>query len=80
MTQDTYELTVGSKYLVRTSEEDDAIGRFVGYAMVGTESAVVISMEGERIRFIPVTQISYMDLLESAEEPERRSQPEHLYG
>ena len=47
MTQDTYELTVGSKYLVRTSEEDDAIGRFVGYAMVGTESAVVISMEGE---------------------------------
>ena len=77
---DQYELKAGSKYLIRTSEEDDTIGHFVSYSMIGTESALVIRMEGDRIRFIPVTQISYMDLLESAEEPEHRSQPEHLSG
>ena len=75
-----YELEIGSKYLIRTSEDDDTIGRFAGYTMIGTESALVIRMDGDRIRFIPATQISYMDLLESAEEPEHRPQPEHLYG
>ena len=80
MTEETFELKIGSKYLVRTSEEDDTIGRFAGYTMIGTESAIVVRMEGEKIRFIPVTQISYMDLLESCCEPEHRPQPEHLYG
>ena len=77
---ENYELKVGSKYLVKTSEEEDTIGCFVGYSMIGTESAVVISTEGNRVRFIPVAQIVYIDLLQSAEEPERRAQPEHLYG
>ena len=80
MAEETYELKVGSKYLIRTSEDDDTLGHFVGYSMLGTESAIVIRMEGDRIRYVPVTQISFMDLLESAEQPEHRSQPEHLYG
>ncbi|MBQ3737347.1 MAG: hypothetical protein II855_10545 [Candidatus Methanomethylophilaceae archaeon] len=76
-----YELETGSKYLIRTAEDDDTIGRFAGYTMIGTESAIVVRMEGDKIRFIPVTQISYMDLLESCGEPEQKSsQPEHLYG
>lgn len=80
MSEESFELKIGSKYLVRTSEDDDTIGRFAGYTMIGTESAVVIRMEGDKIRFVPVTQISYMDLLESCGEPEHKSQPERLYG
>ncbi|MFA6709943.1 MAG: hypothetical protein WCR24_01190 [Candidatus Methanomethylophilaceae archaeon] len=65
------EITKGWKYLVRIAEEKDAIGTFRGYSMVGSESAVVIEMENKRLRFIPVEQISYMELLENSlkEEP-----------
>ena len=80
MTQGMFEIKVGSKYLIRTSEDDDTIGIFEGYAMLGSESAVVIRMEGDRLRFVPTSQISFMDLLESAAEPEKKEEPEHLYG
>lgn len=84
MTQDTYELRTGSKYLVKMSDEGETIGVFEGYVMIGSESAIVIrcNIGADRIRFIPVTQIVYMDLLESSEETESKtkSQPEHLYG
>ena len=40
MTQGMFEIKVGSKYLIRTSEDDDTIGIFEGYAMLGSESAV----------------------------------------
>ena len=81
MSDTGYELTVGSKYLIRLPDEDDTIGLFMGYTMIGTESAVVVKMDGDRIRLIPVTGLTFLDLLESAsQEPEHRSQPEHLYG
>ena len=81
MSDTGYELTVGSKYLIRLPDEDDTIGFFMGYTMIGTESAVVIRMDGDKIRFIPVTGITFLDILESASsEPEHRPQPEHLYG
>ena len=75
MSDTGYELTVGSKYLIRLPDEDDTIGLFMGYTMIGTESAVVVKMDGDRIRLIPVTGITFLDLLESASQ-----EPEHLYG
>jgi hypothetical protein len=79
MTQESYELTVGSRYTVTLSEEESFDGTFVGYAMIGTESAIVLNMKGDKIRFIPVAQIVYIDLLEAAK-PERKDRPEQLYG
>ena len=78
MTQESYELTVGSKYEVVLSEEETVQGHFAGYCMIGTESAIVIT-RGARLRFIPVAQILYIDLIEAAK-PERKERPEHLYG
>ena len=80
MSQSSCELTVGSKYKVKLPEEEDIFGRFAGYTMIGTESAIVITMDGDRMRFIPVAQIVYIDLLESAECAERKERPERLYG
>jgi hypothetical protein len=79
MTQESYELTVGSRYTVTLSEEESFDGTFVGYAMIGTESAIVLNMKGDKIRFISVAQIVYIDLLEAAK-PERKDRPEQLYG
>ena len=79
MTQESYELTAGSQYEVTIAEEDPIRGCFVGYAMIGTESAIVLKMDGDKIRFIPVAQILYIDLIEAAK-PERKERPEHLYG
>ncbi len=79
MTQESYELTAGSQYEVYIPEEDPICGRFAGYCMIGTESAIVMNMDGGKLRFIPVAQILYIDLLEAAK-PERKERPEHLYG
>ena len=79
MTQESYELTVGSMYSVNLPEDVTIRGSFAGYAMIGTESAIVLKMDGDKIRFIPVAQILYIDLIEAAK-PERKERPEHLYG
>lgn len=81
MMSDEHSLKTGSKLLIATSEDENAIGHFKGYTMIGSESALVIEMDGGRVRYIPVSQISYMDLLESVEEkPSVKERPEHLYG
>lgn len=79
---ENYELKTGSKYLIRTCEEEDTIGHMAGYAMIGSESALVINVVEGRIRYIPVSQISFMELLESAEEEEKKpvKGTELLYG
>ena len=75
-----YQLTIGSTYRAYLSEEDYVSGEFVGSAMIGTESAIVLK-ESSRVRFVLVAQILYIELRVSAStEPEHRSQPEHLYG
>ena len=75
------EITVGSKYLIRSAEEEDTIGIMCGYTMIGSESALIISMDGGRIRFFMVSQITYMDLLESsADEDRSKKKPEPFYG
>ncbi|MGN1044349.1 MAG: hypothetical protein ACI4Q9_00110 [Candidatus Methanomethylophilaceae archaeon] len=81
MTEPGYELTIGAKYLIRSAEEEDTIGVFSGYAIIGSESALVIRMDGGKIRFFMVSQITYMDLLESSAEEERsKKRPEPFYG
>ncbi len=77
---ENYELTVGSKYQVELPDDISILGTFCGYSMIGTESAIVMKVERDRIRFIPVAQITYLDLVASAEEPAARSRPENLYG
>ncbi len=80
---ENYELKAGSKYSIGFSDEENPpiMGEFLGYTMIGTESAIVLKRSpGNKIRFIPVSQIFYIDLIESAEEPAVRSRPENLYG
>ena len=75
------EIKVGSKYLVKIADEDDTIGHFAGYAMLGSESALVFRMDGDKIRYIPAGQIVIMDLLEAADEEEKKPKTaELLYG
>ncbi len=64
---ESYEISKGSRCLIRTAEEDDTVGSFEGYVMMGSDTAMVVRMDGDRIRYIPVAQISYVDLLEAAE-------------
>ena len=81
MTEHGYELKIGAKYLIRSAEDEDTIGVFSGYAIIGSESALVIRMDGGKIRFFMVSQITYMDLLETSAEDERsQKRPEPFYG
>jgi len=67
------EITKGWKYSVKIAEEDDVIGIFRGYSMVGSGSAIVIEMEGKKLRFILAEHILYMDLLETGLKEEVKS-------
>ena len=81
MTEHGYELKIGAKYLIRSAEDEDTIGVFSGYAIIGSESALVIRMDGGKIRFFMVSQITYMDLLETSAEDERsKKRLEPFYG
>ena len=62
------------KYLIRIADEDDTIGIFKGYSSLAGEVAMVIEMDGGRMRFIPLAQIVYIDQLEASdtqEEPKK---------
>ena len=63
------------KYLIRIADEDDTIGLFKGYSSLGGDVAMVIEMEGEKVRFIPLSQIVYIDQLEI---PESEEQPKKV--
>ena len=52
------------KYLVRIADEDDTIGIFKGYSSLCGEVAMVIEIDGGRKRFIPLSQIKFLDQLE----------------
>ena len=62
------------KYLVRIADEDDTIGLFKGYSSLAGDIAMVIEMDGGKMRFIPLAQIVYIDQLEipaSVEQPKK---------
>ena len=79
-----YELSIDSKYLVKMVDEEDIIGFFQGYSMIGDTPAIVFKIceeDKEKIRFIPVTNISYLDLIEYLKKEKKLDKkPEHLYG
>jgi ribosomal protein L2 len=47
---------------------------FMGYVMIGTESAVVIRLTDGRTRMIPVTGIAHIDVIGTAERKEEKKQ------
>ena len=65
MTENEFKLNKGGRYLIRVPEEDDTIGSFRGYCTLGEDSALVIEMAEGRIRFVPVSQIAYIDVLDA---------------
>ncbi|MCQ2086400.1 MAG: hypothetical protein MJY54_03150 [archaeon] len=67
MTTEKFTLNVNGKYLIRINEEEDTIGVFRGYSALGSDTAIVIEMDGGRIRLIPVSQVVYIDVLSSGE-------------
>ena len=78
---DNFEIKIGSKYLIKIADQEDTIGHFAGYAMLGSESALVFRMDGDRIRYVPAGQIILMDLLEAADKEEKKPKTaELLYG
>ena len=56
-------LKVGGNYYVKMSEEDDVRGIFRGYSSLGGDVAMVIEKKDGLMRFIPLTQIIYIDQL-----------------
>jgi uncharacterized protein (DUF427 family) len=83
MTDNDLEICKGTKYLVRiTEQKEDTIGVFKGYSMMGSETVLVMEMSGGKLRYIPVEQISYLDLLESGakNEPEPKKGRDIYYG
>ena len=59
-----FSLKLNGKYLVRIADEDDTIGIFRGYSSLGGDVAMVIEMDVGKMRFIPLSQIVYIDQLE----------------
>ena len=56
-------LKVGSNCYVKMTEEDDVRGIFRGYSSLGGDVAMVIEKNDGMMRFIPLTQIIYIDQL-----------------
>ena len=72
MADKDFMLNINGKYLVRIAGEDDTIGLFKGYLALGEDTAVAIEMESGRIRFIPLAQVVYIDVLETPSAEERK--------
>ena len=68
-------LKVGGNYYVKMSEEDDVRGIFRGYSSLGSDVAMVIEKKDGMMRFIPLTQIIYIDQLYK---PVHEEQPKNI--
>ncbi len=69
-----FRMKADGKYCVKISEEIDISGTFKGYSSIGGEVAMVIEKDDGRKRFIPLSQIMYIDELEiseTVEEPKK---------
>ncbi len=65
LTENEFMLNKGGRYLIRIPEEEDTIGTFRGYCALGEDTALVIEMAEGKIRFVPTSQITYVDVLEA---------------
>lgn len=89
--EESFAMTVGSSYLVRSADARDkpleTRGKLRGYASIGQETAIAMELDesyGEhkgRLRFIPLNVIMSVDVLKAVEKPEERAkdQPESVY-
>ena len=75
MEEPSYSLKQDGKYLVRIADEDDTIGIFKGYSSLCGEIAAVFEMKYEKLRFIPLAQIVYIDELQV---PKSEDQPKKV--
>jgi len=57
----------GWRYSVTTEKDSRSKGVFRGYAMLGSESAIVLQMTEGVTRLIPISRVIYIDLLEAGE-------------
>ena len=79
MSKDYLSMIEGWAYAV-TVGKDKMEGRFKGYAMIGSESALVIRLSDGVTRFIPIASIKFIDLLRSCvEEKEEEKKSEQAY-
>ena len=75
MSNNEISLKTGARYHVKMTEEDEVYGIFRGYSSLGGDVALVIERrENGMMRFIPLSQIIYIDQLdkpEAEEEPKK---------
>jgi len=69
----------GWTYSVTTEKEPRSKGVFKGYAMLGSESAIVIQLAGGATRLIPISRIVFIDLIGSADGKKEEKRPESAY-
>ncbi len=65
LTENEFMLNKGGRYLIRIPDEEDTIGTFRGYCALGEDTALVIEMAEGKVRFVPTSQITYIDVLDA---------------
>ena len=75
-------MTEGWRYSVATDKDTRSEGMFKGYAMLGTESAIVLQMNEGVTRIIPMASIVFIDLIGSGDRKrtEDKKQESVYYG
>ena len=70
----------GWRYSVVTDKDSRSKGAFKGYAMLGSESAIVLQLSDGMTRLIPINSVVYIDLIESGERRKaEEKKPESAY-
>ena len=73
-------LKEGWRYSVTTEKDPRSRGTFKGYAMLGSESAIVLQLSGGTVRLIPITRIVHIDLIGPGEQKRtEEKKPESAY-
>ncbi len=80
MTNSEMTLNIGGRYSIKVADVDDTIGIFRGYCALGVDSALVIEMDGGKMRFIPIPQIVLIDVLDSGAPSEDDRKADVNYG
>ena len=87
---DEIELTVGSKYLIRSLSSEKEVmvtkGVFIGYTFIGKDDGGICikmdsshgSMKG-RIRILPISMILAIDIIEEKKK-EKKEEATHYYS
>lgn len=87
---DEIELTVGSKYLIRSLSSEKEVmttkGVFIGYTFIGKdEDGICIKMDSShgtikgRIRILPTSMILAIDIIEEKKK-EKKEEATHYYS